>query len=101
MIREYRVTEIHTLPGEPQTFAFRNSLDMLAKLRWEIDGLRTESGHPGWQEVAYRAFNCAITAWSLADWLWGDLDDSQRSLFDGNDSKFRAHCMNSTRALEI
>ncbi len=96
-----RMSDIHELPAEPQTFALQNSRDMLKKLRWEIDELRKEQGYPGWHEVAYRAFNCAITAWSLGDWLWGDLDDPQKLRFDNKDSKFRAHCMNSTRALEI
>jgi hypothetical protein len=101
MRRDYRVTEIHTLPAEPQTFALNNSRDMLNKLWWEIEGLRSETGYPGWQEVAYRAFNCAITAWSLADWLWGDLSDAQKHHFGGKDTQFRTHCMESTRALEM
>jgi hypothetical protein len=100
-LRDYRVTEIHYRPSEPQTFALTNSRDMLDKLKWEIDGLRAETGYPGWQQVAYRAFNCAITVLSLADWLWGDLSDVQKAVFGGKDSKFRAHCMTNTRALEI
>jgi hypothetical protein len=98
--QRFPITEIHRRPAEPQTFALTNSHDMLEKLRWEIDGLRVESGYPGWQEVAYRAFNCAVTAWSLVDWLWGDLDKSQQLRFECI-RKFRSHCMTATRALEV
>jgi hypothetical protein len=94
--REYVVREIHYKPGEPQVFAIRNSRDMLAKLRWEIDELRKETGYP----VVYRAFNCAITAWSLADWLWEEIGESDQISF-GNNTKFGAHCKSNSSALEI
>jgi hypothetical protein len=95
------MSDIHELPAEPQTFALQNSRDMCKKLCWEIDGLRSEQGYPGWHEVAYRAFNCAITAWSLVDWLWDELDGTQKSTFHNDDTRFRRYCMNSTSALEI
>ena len=42
--------------------------DLLAKLRWEIVQLDL----PVDQEAvaSYRAFNCAVTAWSIKDWVW-------------------------------
>lgn len=42
--------------------------DLLAKLHWEIEQLRL----PVDQEAiaSYRAFNCAVTAWSICDWVW-------------------------------
>jgi hypothetical protein len=42
--------------------------DLLAKLRWEI----VQLGIPVEQEAvaSYRAFNCAVTAWSIKDWVW-------------------------------
>jgi hypothetical protein len=41
---------------------------LLAKLRWEI----VQLGLPVDQEAvaSYRAFNCAVTAWSISDWVW-------------------------------
>jgi hypothetical protein len=42
--------------------------DLLAKLRWEIVQLGLPIDE---QAVAsYRAFNCAVTAWSISDWVW-------------------------------
>src|SRR3954452_24996657 len=42
--------------------------DLLAKLHWEI----VQLGLPVNEEavVSYRAFNCAVTAWSISDWVW-------------------------------
>jgi hypothetical protein len=45
-----------------------NPVDLWSKLQWEIDQL----GVPVDQETvaSYRAFNCAVTAWSICDWVW-------------------------------
>ena|SRR5450432_2924176 len=42
--------------------------NLLAKLHWEI----VQLGLPLDQEAvaSYRAFNCAVTAWSISDWVW-------------------------------
>jgi hypothetical protein len=42
--------------------------DLLAKLNWEI----VQLGLPVDLEAvaSYRAFNCAVTAWSISDWVW-------------------------------
>ena len=42
--------------------------DLLAKLHWEI----VQLGLPVNEEAvaSYRAFNCAVTAWSISDWVW-------------------------------
>jgi hypothetical protein len=98
--REYGVREIHQKPGVPQVFAMRNSRDMLAKLKWEIDQLLNETGYPSWNAVAYSAFNCAITAWSLVDWLWEEMSDADKSSF-GTSAKFGAYCMSHSSNLEI
>jgi hypothetical protein len=50
--------------------------------------------------VAYSAFNCAVTAWSLADWVWGDLGDAQRAPFI-DDAAFRKHCVSHSQDIEI
>lgn len=55
------------LPGVPQTFAIEDAADMVNKLAWEIDGLRDE---PEIERKLWRAFNCAVTAWHVTDWLW-------------------------------
>jgi hypothetical protein len=89
--------EVYELPGQPQTFALQNSRDMLKKLRWEIDELRAEPGYPVGHNVAYRANDCAVTAWSLADWFWEELDDTDKTIFNNKVKEFRTH----TNALEI
>jgi hypothetical protein len=52
---------------------------MLMKLRWEIDQLRKSLSAQTDQDAhlhapAYHAFNCAVTAWHLADWVWQSID---------------------------
>jgi hypothetical protein len=98
-----RMTEIVELAGEPQTFALLNSRDMLRKLIWEIEELRSTPAYPNGQRIAYRAFNSAITAWSLVDWVWGDLDVAQRSTIgNGNcPSVLGKYCTEKSTDLEI
>jgi hypothetical protein len=45
---------------------------MLTKLGWEIAGLRSALSAPIKEgaEPAYHAFNCAVTAWHMSDWVW-------------------------------
>ena len=42
--------------------------DLLAKLDWELDQLNNLAQDE--MLSSYRAFNCAVTAWSLCDWVW-------------------------------
>src|ERR1700677_1002114 len=53
--------------------------DLLAKLDWEI----VQLGHvTADQTVAsYRAFNCAVTAWSITDWVWYSAPNDLRERF--------------------
>lgn len=53
---------------------------MLGKLGWEILQLRkalAEIRDNGWDShaPAYHAFNCAVTAWHLVDWVWATAPD--------------------------
>ena len=61
------------IPDEqPKVFRLSTPMHLLDKLRWEIAGfqrsLRSKSIyrelHP-----AYHAFNCAVTAWHMTDWV--------------------------------
>jgi hypothetical protein len=64
------------LPRPPsQVFMLATPAHMLIKLHWEIYGLRKALSeapeHLGHVHApSYCAFNCAITAWHLADWVW-------------------------------
>jgi hypothetical protein len=59
--------------------------DLLAKLQWEIDQL----GLPIEQEAiaSYRAFNCAITAWSICDWVWNTASPDLQNRFRAESPK--------------
>jgi hypothetical protein len=50
--------------------------DLLEKLRWEI----VQLGLPVSEEAvaSYRAFNCAVTAWSISDWVWNAVSEDLR-----------------------
>lgn len=56
-----------------------NPVDLLSKLQWEVDQL----GVPVDQEAvaSYRAFNCAVTAWSICDWVWNAAAPDLRERF--------------------
>jgi hypothetical protein len=65
------------IPPDPpdKVFGLAEPSDMFYKLGWEIAQLRDVLSRPvddtiGFQTAAYHAFNCAVTAWHLADWIW-------------------------------
>ncbi|WP_342733196.1 hypothetical protein [Bradyrhizobium sp. B117] len=60
-------------------FGLDGPSDLLLKLNWEIMQL----GQPMDQEAiaSYRAFNCAVTAWSLCDWTWNSASNGLRKRF--------------------
>jgi hypothetical protein len=62
--------------------------DLLAKLDWEI----LQLGHPVEYEAiaSYRAFNCAITAWSISDWVWNAASEDLRERVRAESPKPRA-----------
>jgi hypothetical protein len=65
------------LPGVPQTFAIEDTRDMVNKLYWEIEGFRDE---PELEKKLWRAFNCAVTAWHITDWLWRERAQDAQTL---------------------
>jgi hypothetical protein len=68
------------LPGRERTFAFESCKDMLSKLAWEADNLERHVREGGDIATAtYWATNGAITAWHVVDWIWEDMDLTQRS----------------------
>jgi hypothetical protein len=57
---------------------------MLTKLHWELYSLRKalseKPEHIGHTHApAYCAFNCAVTAWHVADWTWRASSPEQRA----------------------
>lgn len=74
------------LPGVPQTFAIEDAADMVDKLAWEIEGLRDE---PEIEKKLWRAFNCAVTAWHINDWLWRERRRAGQSLREFRDEMIK------------
>src|SRR5260370_25855460 len=65
-------------------FVLYKPSDMLSKLEWEIAQLtKTMFGQMGRPEAisqaGYQAFNCAVTAWHLADWTWAHANDEGKN----------------------
>ncbi len=64
------------VPGQPHTFALASARDMLRKLEWEV----AELARPDFYTV-YRAFNTAVTAWHLTEWVWRELPPTRRMVW--------------------
>jgi hypothetical protein len=54
--------------------------ELLEKLDWEIDQYNQFPDSKE-QVASYRAFNCAITAWSICDWVWNAASNELRQQF--------------------
>jgi hypothetical protein len=73
------------MPLDPpdKVFGLAAPHHMLMKLKWEIFQLRTvaaEPCKPGAEiEPGYHAFNCAVTAWHMADWVWQSASPQDRA----------------------
>jgi hypothetical protein len=63
--------------------------DLLAKLHWEI----VQLGLPVDEEAvaSYRAFNCAVTAWSICDWVWSAAAPDLRERFRAESPNAKAN----------
>ena len=109
---------LEDLPELPdQVFMLATPAHMLTKLHWEIYSLRKalseKPEHIGHTHApAYCAFNCAVTAWHLADWVWKAASEVQRvdilrllGMPAGNDrkdfGKFQTAIRSRSRALHI
>ncbi len=65
-------------------FVLSKPSEMLEKLRWEIAGFcATVSGQMGkpeaYNHAGYQAFNCAVTAYHIADWTWAYADPARKA----------------------
>jgi hypothetical protein len=64
------------LPGRPHTFALENCRDLYNKLDREID--RFTAARNDIDALKDLAFNIAVTAWHLCDWVFADMTTAQR-----------------------
>jgi hypothetical protein len=66
-----------TRPGELQTFSFENSVDLVRKLDWKI--VRILHATPrDIIDMKCFAFNAAVTAWQVTDWVFDDMTADQK-----------------------
>lgn len=79
--------EIVTVPGPPHTFGLPDARSLLRKLEWELGELGLADTH-----THYRAFNVAVTAWHLIDWVWQELPPSRRAVWRDDRRSFRDAC---------
>src|SRR5258707_12318774 len=65
---------------DKKRFGLNSPRELLAKLDWEMEQYNQS---PAQQEeiASYRAFNCAVTAWSLCDWVWNAASDDLKARF--------------------
>jgi hypothetical protein len=79
------------LPSRAQTFALENCRDLVQKLSREIDRYREVAGNDeehDWDalirvvnQLNDSAFNAAVTAWHLCDWVFNDMTPEQHKKF--------------------
>jgi hypothetical protein len=69
------------LPGRANTFAFESCRDMLCKLEREVERYASVDGKHV-DEMKDLAFNIAVTAWHLCDWVFMDMKPEQRISFN-------------------
>jgi hypothetical protein len=81
------------LPSRDQTFAFANCRELLEKLDRETDRYRDVAGRDEDEPEALfnmvnqlkdSAFNAAVTAWHLCDWVFNDMTAEQRRSLNFN-----------------
>ena len=84
------------LEGVRQTFAIESASDLIDKLEWEISLFKEEDRLPC---KIWLAWNCAVTAWSIADWVYEEFDQVQRE-YSNNKNYHNYLCLQS-RALYV
>jgi hypothetical protein len=93
-----------TAPTEQKAqkaFELRDSRDMLEKLQWELSNLFNRQRHDI-KACQYHAFNCAVTAWHVTDWLWQDISAALKSDLQVNQCKeFQDYVRSACPALNL
>jgi hypothetical protein len=64
-------------PSRPHTFALENCRNLLDKLEREIDRIKSAASDD-FDTHNDSAFNAAVTAWHLCDWVFADMTPDQR-----------------------
>jgi hypothetical protein len=69
------MVQVVAKPSEiPNVFAMNQPQHMWVKLAWELqhltDSMSVWEDNGPYPEPVFRAFNTAVTAWHITDWLW-------------------------------
>ncbi len=65
------------IPSRDQTFALESCRDLVRKLEYDLVLLGKDRPDDT-DYLPFMAFNAAITAWQLSDWVWLDMTPDQR-----------------------
>src|SRR5262245_52210928 len=88
------------LPGKDKTFALENCRNLLDKLKREID--RFQAAGNEIEDCKDFAFNAAVTAWQLCDWVFADMTSAQRDKYQiHNVNQMREYARYHCRALHL
>jgi hypothetical protein len=76
----------------PNVFAMNEPQHMWVKLAWELqhltDCMSVWVDNGGYPEPLFRAFNTAVTAWHISDWLWQSSPETRAVL----KKRFKVSC---------
>jgi hypothetical protein len=98
------------LPSRDQTFAYESCRDLVEKLDREIDRYCEVSGNDDTgdnlltlvHQLTDSAYNAAVTAWHICDWVFNDLNlEQRRELGLRTLTKLQDHVKNQCRALYL
>jgi hypothetical protein len=100
------------LPGRDQTFAFTDCRELLEKLDREVDRYGEVAGRDELldpeallklvHQLKDSAFNAAVTAWHLCDWVFNDMTPEQRAKLNfRNLADLQEHVRENCRALYL
>lgn len=83
-----------------QTFGFENCADLVWKLYWEIERLKYATPRDPIDMKCF-AFNGAVTAWCLTDWVFEEMTTAQRDHYHGSLTEFQNLARKQCPALHL
>lgn len=86
-----------------KTFWMKTPRSFLGKLDWDIEQLRPLDKVLDAFPYTYQTINCAVTAWSMVDWVFDTLSATQRMALGLNEkvSSFKKHVQAESTALAV
>lgn len=86
-----------------KTFWMKTPRSYLGKLEWDIEQLRALDKVRDAFPYTYQTINCAVTAWSMADWVFDTLSVTQKTALGLSEkvSSFKKHVQGESTALAV